>query len=382
MVGTGMSNQSGAALLGAIIVLLGLTLITTGLLVVTVQESATARAVIASMRARFAAESAVHAVLNEWRTPAMRDLGVGETRQLDPAADELPGGSRYRASIERLSPELFLVTGEGWIPERLASTRVGRLVRTLEPNVLQAGLNAALITPAQTTLEGSTIVDATGQAGDSHGACPTRDEEDLVEHDGTPGVLLHSASDLVAGPDVIVLGEPDIHVDPEAADPEEPTGLLSVPRVELLRIADRVEAGQVQIGPVEADGRCDLDALGNWGAPEDAASPCADYFPLIVAPEDVEISDGTGQGVLVALGDLRVSAETRFHGAVYVAGRLLAAEGGTISGAVRLGPGSSSSHLADAHIVHNACDLSRALRNSAALDRPVRPAGRAWIPLF
>lgn len=377
-----MSNQSGAALLGAILVLLGLTLVTTGLLVVTVQESATARAVTASVRARFAAESAVHSVLNEWHTAAMRDLPVGETREMDPATDELPGGSRYRARVERLSPELFLVTGEGWIPDVLASTRIGRLVRTLEPTILQADLDAALIAPAQITLEGSTIVDASSSAGESQGVCPATVEEALVEHDGTPGVLLHSASDLVAGPDVIVLGDPDVHVDPEAANPEEPTGLLSVPPAELLRIADRVEAGHVQIGPVETDGRCDLDAPGNWGAPEDAESPCTEYFPLIVAPEDVEISDGTGQGVLVALGDLRISAETQFHGAVYVAGRLLATEGGAISGAVRLGSGSSSSHLADAHIVHSACDLARAFRNSDALDRPVRPAGRAWIPLF
>lgn len=379
---TEMSKQSGAALLGVIVVLLGLTLLTTGLLVVTVQESANARGVTASVRSRFAAESAVYATLNEWNTSAMRGLDVGEAREEGPAADELPGGGRYRSSVERLSPELFLVKGEGWVPDRLAASRVGRLVRTLEPTVLQADLNAALIAPARITLEGSTTLDATARGGEARGVCPAAAEEDLVEHGGTPGVLLHSASDLVTGPDVNVLGDPDVLVDSEAVDPEAPTGLLSVPPAELLRIADRIEAGRVEIGPAEAAGTCDLDARGNWGAPDDAESSCAAYFPLIVAADDLEISGGNGQDVLVALGDLRISSDTHFHGPVYVAGRLLASEGGTISGAVLLGPGSSSSRLADAHIVHSACDLSRAFSNSAALDQPVRPAGRAWVPLF
>src|SRR5207253_1082271 len=84
---------------------------------------------------------------------------------------------------------------------------------------------------------------------------------------------------------------------------------------DLERIADRVEQGALNVAPVLRDTICDTHARGNWGDPLDRGSPCALYFPLIFAPGDLSFA-GTGQGVLVVVGNLLLQDNAQFYGPV------------------------------------------------------------------
>lgn len=145
----------------------------------------------------------------------------------------------------------------------------------------------------------------------------------------------------------------------------------------LAAAAEATVSGTWRPVPERRGARC-VDGEGNWGDPDNPTGPCGDRFVLRVAPGDLQLTGGTGQGILAASGDLDLEGDARFAGVVVVRGRLRLRDAARISGVVvggveiDVGP--------RAGIVGSACAAGRALAGvPAAVSLVVVPRTPRWI---
>ena len=139
-----------------------------------------------------------------------------------------------------------------------------------------------------------------------------------------------------------------------------------------------------RIGPALRSGGCDREAVANWGAPDDPASPCSGYFPIIHHTGGLALTGGVGQGILLVDGDLDVSGGFEFYGPVFVRGRLTTrGEGARFWGGVVVADphGRPSTLAGPTTIMYSSCAIERAILQNPTLIR-VRPlAIRSWVDL-
>jgi hypothetical protein len=239
-----------------------------------------------------------------------------------------------------------------------------------------ADFHAPLVSGGATNLLAGTVIDATRA-----GALPAnwRPADCTAAPSAQPAVVrpavalgnaasLNSAATLTGTPPVL-FGAP-------RADSAAYERLGPLLWQELPAVADRIEAGALSLAPAISGGTCDTAAAGNWGAPEDPAHPCFDYFPLIYAPGSLVITAGHGQGILAVDGSLTLAPGTRFTGAVLA--RRLDADQAEITGSVR----AQSSTRVSGALRYNDCAVQRALGRSPALRRLYRYSDRWWLPGF
>ncbi len=326
-----------------------------------------------AVRARLAAEAVVRAALTSWRAGEERALLLAGERALPPVL-RLAGGAEGRATVRRLGGDLYLVRGEG----RAGAARAyaGALVRVLSVGSFLAAFPAALAAD-RVRLGASAGVDvsAPDAAPPPWGpaSCDPAAADTVAAVFGgvaRPGV----AASALEREGADIAGEPPVAPAPPVADS---TGFGPLSWDRLAAAADRTESGPVHLAPADQAGACDRAARGNWGAPLDPASPCGGYFPLVYAPGDLRVLGGVGQGVLVVRGRLELAGDTRFYGAIFVAGAVEAEAGVTVWGAVRAGSASWSGRANYA-----ACALIRALAAAPGLGRPWRTGARLWLPVF
>jgi hypothetical protein len=311
-----------------------------------------------------AAESSVRAELARWRAEGYRDMITGAVREVgtDALGPKFVGSSI--TTIERLAGPLYLLRAHA-ITEGGTEARAAVVVRGLELGELWTGFPAALATHAPIELWGDDavvgfnydIADGTGE-----GRCLTdaiREMQEVFGYAERAAIL-----NLPASP------PPALHLGP-------------LDGTDLQRLADRIELGTVAPAPIESSTGCDLAAAGNWGAPRRPWSRCGGYFPLIFAPGDLHITGGAGQGVLVVRGDLTISGDAEFFGAVLVEGRLLLRDQAQIFGAARVFDDAGLTLIEGAgRLAYEPCALRAALAGALALNRAFRPADRAWVPQF
>ena len=132
-------------------------------------------------------------------------------------------------------------------------------------------------------------------------------------------------------------------------------------------------------GPREDLGRCLTDDPWNWGDPDRPDRPCGAHLAGRTSRGDLLVEGGVGQGLLVVLGDLRMSA-TRFHGILLVGGHLQLQGGARVVGLARALGGVEID--ATSSFLGSGCRALRALEGLRfALGRPLAvPAGRLGPP--
>ena len=373
-------GDRGFTLLLALLVLLALGTLGTGLLFVSTQEARVSRALVHAVRARTAAESAARAALAGWNASAYRHLAPGAATDaaLPPGAfgpDVAPD-----ARVERLAGGLFLIRAEARSgPPSGAGARasVGLLARALLPADFAPDFAAALSAAGPVELLPGAVVDGTGSAGPPAGWAPSDCPPDSVlgaPAGPRPGLAVPDAALVRTAPDAAVDGAPPLELASHLADSSAFSGLGPLGISDLARLADRVETGALTAAPGAV--ACDTSASGNSGDPARPGSPCGDELPLIFAPAGLTVS-GTGQGVLIVLGDLDLAPGAAFTGAIFVTGRLDLGAGATATGAIRAREASVAGTVR-----FSACALARALARAPGLARPLRPAARAWVPTF
>jgi hypothetical protein len=146
-------------------------------------------------------------------------------------------------------------------------------------------------------------------------------------------------------------------------------------------LADHGISGEIVVAPVERSGVCDDSDETNWGAPNDPASPCWSYFPLITVTTELTVA-GAGQGILLVSGTLRFERDAHFRGVIILqrGARLITLPGTRIDGAVR-GFAAGPVLLMQSVVSFDPCLVWTALTESHALNE-LLPTMRDWVPTF
>jgi hypothetical protein len=132
--------------------------------------------------------------------------------------------------------------------------------------------------------------------------------------------------------------------------------------------------------PRFVNGACDKTSVYNWGDPA-RTTTCANYFPIIWAKGTINITGGSGQGILIVDGDLNVSGGATFHGPVLIRGRLISGgQGAHFYGGVMVGNqnGQPSTILGSGSFRFSRCAMITAL---AAHAKPTVPT-RSWADMY
>lgn len=373
--------RGGFALVAVLLILLILGLMAAGMVLISAEQLWISRGMEDLLRARLAAESALRAELLHWRTDEYADMPAGTVREgvvregtirevvvregmAAPVAPRAASVVTTSADVERLSGPRFLIQARAVTPGR-AEASAAAVVRGVDPAELWSAFPAALTTAGAVEIMGeAAVLGFSGEpASDSEEpeclAAATATMESIFGSAERPAIL-HPTVDQVA---------------------ELSLGPLDGPT--LRRVADRIAAGPTAPHPVANPEGCDQGAPANWGAPLEPASPCADYFPLIHAPEGLQLIGGQGQGILVVDGDLGMSGDAEFHGAVAVTGRLRLEGRARIVGAVVVFGDADRTTLDDgSSLAYGPCALQSALSRTTASRRAYNSGDRNWIPGF
>jgi hypothetical protein len=357
--------RPGFVLVVALLVVAVLTISSAAMLALGARESEISWALARRSAARLAAESATGWALADWSTRRYRELGPGETYgPLDftvGAGQADPPAVAAAFSVRRLGTALYLVSGTGHVGGALpASGQAGALVRTVDPERLASGFQAAITADTEVRVQGGSVHgdQQCAPAGSAQGATPP----------AAPGVVAPQAT---IAPEATVTGAPPVLL---ADAPPVPGQELFVQPLlgEIATVV--VTESTITPGPRTGPDGCEPD-VQNWGAVS-AASACHDHLPLITASTDLVVQGGEGRGLIVVDGDLTLE-DVRFSGTILVRGRLTVRAGSVIRGALR----ADHVRIDASTVIYDSCHVITTL-TAGGLDRPFRTGHRLWIPLF
>jgi hypothetical protein len=254
-----------------------------------------------------------------------------------------------------------------------ARSRLGMLVPLRIP---QLNMTAAFTTRGQVQIGGSTNLDGNDHTV-SGWTCPPLDT-------ALSGVTVANTDQIkCSGCSNAAKGNPPIRQDSTVAKDSTYNTFGDIDWATLKGMSKTYTANGTPAATFNADGSCKTSDPGNWGDPQHsfANTNCQDYFPIIYIPGDASLSGGTGQGILLVDGSLKLSGGFSFYGPVIVKGNLqLVGSGNTIVGGALAGnAGGGSSSLGNSDVLYSTCALKRAMAGNAL---PVFGKPRSWIQLY
>jgi hypothetical protein len=375
-----LSNERGMALAVAIFALVVIGALVAGTFFAgRLEQSSGQAAVYASQSAEAAEAGLIDAVAGQ--TAASLDaLVVGANPT---SLGTLSVGTRVSAtrSVRRLSSSLFLfeALGTRWngASGTMSDRRLGTLIRLVSANItVNAGLTAIgnIAVSGNSTVSG---VDATPPEWTLAGvSCPPLATTAGIRYNGT---VTQTGS-------ATIIGSPPRQND-NSLDASNILGGSDFAALKALRTLTLT--GNISgLAPATtgSPAKCDASVLNNWGAPQDAASPCFTYFPIIYRSGDLSISGtGAGQGILLVEGNLSVQGTIDFYGPVIVTGAVnirgtgsddVKFYGGVLAQDVTL---DDSRVTGNSTVNYSSCAIRRALQGSAI---PTPLSERSWVQLY
>lgn len=379
------SHRQGFSIVVVIVTLALLEIASLGIAAVCVRANVTARASTDLVRARIAAESAVRFALAEWDEVGIGYPVAGSLTIIPWVPSPVPGIT-LQTLAERTFRGVYVVRAEAAVLRGgsvRARTSAAVTVSSLPTGEVWFDFHSAVVSAGDLNLLAGAIVDASDPATSpapwtASDCVPAGPAVAHMSASPRPAVALGAGATLMTAPTAALAGSPATwsRASRTAAADFQRWGTLRL--VDLLDVADHVISGSTSPRPATASGLCDTTDPVNWGAPSDRAHPCFDYFPLIYADSDLNVTSGEGQGILIVDGDLNLASGTRFHGPILATGRIHTARA-EIHGAVRVG-GSGSS--IDGLVRFDQCALLRAIERSPPLRRVYRAGDRLWLPPF
>lgn len=120
----------------------------------------------------------------------------------------------------------------------------------------------------------------------------------------------------------------------------------------------------------------------NWGEPYRSGSytaGCTSYYPIVYAANNLKMTGGRGQGVLLVNGNLDVTGNFYYVGLIVVTGNIKISGTSVFRGAL-LAQGNIDSE-GNTDVAYSACAISNALGGSAGSGAPAvsRVAKRGWV---
>lgn len=372
-------DERGIALALAIFALVIIATLVAGVFFMARLEQRSGSNALWSTQASEAADAGLNATVGNW-SGSYNSLAVGASTTL--STQVLGSNSRYTATVQRISPQIFLVlsrgerTGGGGV---LAGTSVGRIVRLTVPDI---EVEAALTANGPVSVGGSSRVDGRDTDPTNWPACTAKDT--------VAGVRTSSTVSLV-GKKAQVIGDPneitnDTTITPAMfSGPYNAFAAMASITVASWPVSDRP-------GPAVSGGVCTTDNL-NWGEPWRLPAPgtmveCIGRSPIILINGDAQLAGagggvGRGQGVLLVGGNLQMSGNFEFVGIVIVLGEITTTgTGNKIMGAVLAANatiGDVNSLNGNPEVIYSSCAVATVLLQSAVA-RPL--AERSWVQLY
>jgi hypothetical protein len=130
---------------------------------------------------------------------------------------------------------------------------------------------------------------------------------------------------------------------------------------------------------------CNYADGNNWGNPMRASNGvCSEFFPIMHALGDLDITGGYGQGILLVDGNLTVSGNFEFYGLVIVQGGITSTGGGGhFNGGVMVAHDltidKNDEYAGSSILNYSSCALEKALNANATRSLA---NGRSWVELF
>jgi len=360
--------RSGLALPAALFTLVIILLFIGGSAFATSQEARASTGALAERLALEAAEYGAVAVLRDWDPAWNIATPVGHT--LGPFTHVLAGGASAAVRVTRTTLTTWWAVSEGNAGgadyRRIARRTVNAAFRLdLPPDAADAAL--AVVDSAHVTGSGAVVgtdsvesiaicsaipaVGAGAAAPDTTRICDGSCGASGTRITGAPRLLDDSsvAANIAALAATLV------------ADIVVPAGAVVTP------------------APIITAGICDTAAANNWGDPVGGA--CASHWPVIRALGDLTIRGGSGQGIVLANGDLRFENGALFAGLVIAQDDIVTgAGGGTIlgvamAGDIRQAP-ADHTVIGDGGVIRRSTCRIRQARLAAA--SPIRLKNRWW----
>ena len=355
-------RRRGLALPAAIFTIAIIVLFIAGSSFAATQEARASLGTLAERSALETAEYGATAVLRDWDPQWNVSTAIGET--LGPFTHTVPSGATATVRLTRTSLTTWWVISEGATGSTVAREARRTLNAVLRLALVPGVTDAALAVTDSAAVTGTGFVIGTDSV-EASGLCAS-----------LPGVPTAG----VAAPDTTrVLGIGGIIGTPPLLS--DSTISRFIASLDSALVADIVlpDGAIVTPAPVFAGAICDTLEVTNWGAPN--GGPCASHFPVIRALGDVIVRGGTGQGILIAAGDVQFENGAMFFGIVtprddFVTG----SGGGSVLGAVmagdtRRGVGDYTVVGSGSQVRRSTCRVQQA-RLAAA--QPTRITQRWW----
>jgi hypothetical protein len=367
-------NERGVALIIAIMAIIVVGSLISGVFAVVVLENRAAQNSRPMEQAFAAAEQGITETLAGWGSGGWNMLAVLDS---SPISGATPAGTgRYDGMLRRLNPELFFIDVTGTSTRGGARQRIGSFVR-LTPLTIE--IDAALTTRAPGRVGGTAAISGSDRPPPEWDDCPPTGDD-------KPGIRVPDDRDLrfTGGCGGASCVEGGVDEDPTVTDSTffnygdlDWDGLVAY-------ATKRLGAGNYQnLAPsVTDDDLCDVSDPNNWGDPLNDDEPCSNYFPIIYVDGDLTVNTGVGQGLLLVDGDLNAQGNFTFYGIVIVRGRLrTAGSGNRFNGGVMAANVDFDFNAVegDVNISFSSCAVARA-RNAALPGAPLR--SRNWLRLY
>lgn len=338
----------------ALLLLTALSLVAVGTLALANRVLSTSITTVHMSQAQAAAEGAAIAALASLEGDTMPgDDGQGAIAILEGSVE----GVQFGARRYPLTSEWSLVEGWGRVAPRAPERRSALLIWGLDP-IARVGSAAAVL------VHGGPLRLSVGAAVNGRSMVDGAGDAECLELSPVVDSLFPSG-----------------YLRPSLRAPWEPE-LPDPPYIGLLGVSDLERILSVRLGanvapmPVVAADLC-VAAADNWGSPLDPDGPCGARQVAALAPGDLAMGPGEGQGLVVVVGSLTLAAGTVFSGFAAVRDSLRIGAGARISGMVRVG---GSVRLEEgAEVVGDACAALLALRQAPGLTQPrITPVG-PWL---
>lgn len=368
-------NRSGLALpmvLGAI------TLIATliaGVMYLATQDYRVGANSLNEARAEAAAEMGLNRLTTDWDQSKNTSMVTGDTLRVNYTD---VGGASVNVFVTRLPGPFFWAVSEaqtrGNSLQYGSRRRFGQLFRL---NIPQVNFLGAVTAAGNVKASGNVTVSG-NDANPSGWSCTNA----LTN---VAGAVLSPTATVTFNGTANVSGNPPYTTNALASDTNTYFNYGGATYAMLAAMANITLPGGTYTGmaPAVSGGVCTKSNTLNWGDPTRPGGACATYFPIIHFTDDVKLSTGTGQGILLVDGDLTKAGNFSFYGVVIARGTIRSSGSNNgvtgIEMAAAVDFGDAVTLSGSTTIQYSTCAVQQALATSATLGAA---KGRSWVNLY
>jgi hypothetical protein len=370
-----MRHRTGLALpmvLGAI-TLIG-TLIA-GVMYLATQDYRVGANTLNETRAEAAAELGLNRLTTDWDQTKNTSMVTGDTTRLNYTD---VGGASVSVFVTRLPGPFFWAVSEaqtrGNSLQYGSRRRFGGLFRLNTPAMTILG---AVTAAGNVKVSGNVNINGNDSIPAGWSCTGTRTN--------VAGAVITPTATVTTNGSVVVNGNPPSTTSTAAGDSNTYFNYGSATYQSLAAMADITLPGGTYTGmaPVAVSGVCQKALTTNWGDPTRPGGGCANYFPIIHFTDDVKLTGGTGQGILLVDGDLTEAGNFSFTGIIVARGTVRASgNSNAVTGmimAAAIDLGDAVTLTGTTKLQYSSCAIQQVLSTTSPL---VATKGRGWVNLY